>query len=283
MIVGIDIGGSHITAALIKEDIVKVVPGSLVRYHVQSQGIAGEILDIWAKTIKEIWVANDLAHTQIGIAMPGPFDYEEGISLIHGTEKYEALYEMNVRKPLALRLGINPELIRFRNDAASFLLGEMMGGAGIGFEDAIGITLGTGLGSSVHHNKITNDAARWSDPLFDGIAEDYISTRFFTKRYQQLSGAEIKDVRELAARVETDEIATWVFQEFSKNLALFLKQFIKDEQPQVVIIGGNIANAWDLFYPDLTRHLREELKTVEIKKAVLGEEAALIGGACCWL
>ena len=283
MIVGIDIGGSHITAALIDDKTIKMVPGSLVRYHVHSQGAAGEILDDWSNTVREIWASNGLSHSNIGIAMPGPFDYEEGISLITGTEKYEALYGMNVRKPLAERLGIDPAQIRFRNDAEAFLTGEMMAGAGMGYQHAIGITLGTGLGSTAHHHGITKDAARWCQPLYNGIAEDFISTRFFTRRYEALTGTRVKDARELAERIDQDLVAAQVFREFCTHLSVFLKEFIKDEQPQVIVVGGNIANAWAIIYPELQQLLAEELKIISLKRALLGEEAALIGGACAWL
>ena len=283
MIVGIDIGGSHITGGLVTENNINLVPDSLRRYPVDSHGSADEILDAWANTIQEIWKNYKPATTKIGIAMPGPFDYEQGVSLMIGTDKYESLYQMNVRQPLAARLGIEPDQIKFRNDAEAFLLGEMMAGAGTGYARGIGITLGTGLGSSVFKNGITKDAARWQAPMLGTIAEDYISTRYLVSHYQQLTGVTIKDARELAGLAANDEIAAAAFGNFGENLAIFLKEFIKDEQPEVIVIGGNIANAWKLFYPALELGLEEELKNMTIKRASLGEEAALIGGACSWL
>lgn len=283
MIIGIDIGGSHITAALIDEQEIAVVPGTTVRCRVNAKGTADDILNTWYEAIHGIRIGRNGTISGIGVAMPGPFDYGKGISLIKGHDKYDALYHMDISAALAARLGIDTACIRFRNDAEAFLLGEMISGAGKGYNKGIGITLGTGLGSAVHVTGRTWDAERWGYPFLGDMAEESISTRWFVRRYQELTGNTVKDTKELADMVATDRPAAAVFREFSNNLGLFLKDFIRDEQPEVVILGGNIANAWDLFYPDMAVLLHEELKTTVIKKAALGEEAALIGGACCWL
>ena len=52
--------------------------------------------------------------------MPGPFDYEEGISYIAGNDKYEAFYGLNVKNMLADELKIKPSNILMKNDASCF-------------------------------------------------------------------------------------------------------------------------------------------------------------------
>lgn len=283
MTIGVDIGGSHITAARIDEQTIEVIPGSAVRRHVHSKGTADEILHDWSEAILEIAGQGEVADLKIGMAMPGPFDYEQGISLIEGVDKFEALYGRNIREALGVLLRVDAACVRFRNDAEAFLLGEMTSGAGRGYNRAIGITLGTGLGSAIHTSEATRDAARYSAPLFDGFAEEYISTRWLVKRYAALAGNIVKDAREIATLAAQDTVAAATFHEFGHNLGLFLKDFIAEQQPEVVVIGGNIANAWDLFYTSLEQTLKPDWPQVVIKKASLGEAAALIGGACCWL
>ncbi|HRP57404.1 hypothetical protein, partial [Agriterribacter sp.] len=65
----------------------------------------------------------------MGIAMPGPFDYEKGISYITGLHKYEYLYGLNVKELLAAELNIPLGNIRMMNDAAAYLAGELKAGA----------------------------------------------------------------------------------------------------------------------------------------------------------
>jgi glucokinase len=119
-------------------------------------------------------------------------------------------------------------------------------------------------------------------PLHGDIAEAYISIRWFLKRYQQLSGQPAKEVKQLAEAAKHDVWAAQVFREFTVNLAIVLKQFIAEEQPDLVVIGGGIANAYDLFYPALGELLQDAIGHTVIKRSLLGETAAIAGAACCW-
>jgi len=103
-VLGVDIGGSHITAGLIDLVNKSYVANTQVRKRVNSHASSQEIISIWAETIAE---ANLLMKYDVGIAMPGPFDYENGISLIKGFNKYESLYEMSIRELLSDKLKIN--------------------------------------------------------------------------------------------------------------------------------------------------------------------------------
>lgn len=279
VVLGIDIGGSHLTAALVDEATRKFVPDSYLRVRVNSKGTAEEILGIWTKAIEDTFQAYPVANKRIGIAMPGPFDYANGISLIKGLDKYEALYKLNVKQILSQRLSISPASILMMNDAACFLRGEVYYGAARGYQDVIGITLGTGTGSAMHHNGVTHDANLGPAPFMDTIADEYFSTRWFVKRYRELTGTTVKDVKALTDLYQTDANVKTIFAEFVKNLVVFLEGFVKAEKPQVIVMGGNIAQCSDLFLSDLTAQLATKAITVPIVRAELGEEAAILGAA----
>lgn len=279
VVLGIDIGGSHLTAALVDEATRKFVPDSYLRVRVNSKGTAEEILGIWTKAIEDTFQAYPVANKRIGIAMPGPFDYANGISLIKGLDKYEALYKLNVKQILSQRLSISPASILMMNDAACFLRGEVYYGAARGYQDVIGITLGTGTGSAMHHNGVTHDANLGPAPFMDSIADEYFSTRWFVKRYRELTGTTVKDVKALTDLYQTDANVKTIFAEFVKNLVVFLEGFVKAEKPQVIVMGGNIAQCSDLFLSDLTAQLAAKAITVPIVRAELGEEAAILGAA----
>jgi glucokinase len=282
IVMGVDIGGSHITAALINLNTKSVLEGSKVRASVKSQGTETEIVATWMRVIKEAgskipWT------TRIGIAMPGPFLYESGVSLMKGQEKYDALYNLNIKSILADNLNTEADNIKFINDAECFLLGEAFGGAAKGMDKAIGLTLGTGLGSARFHNGIAEDADLWNSEFLEGIAEDYLSTRWFIKRYYTLSGRHISEVKELVDLTSTNDIKQKIFNEFGQNLANFLSRFIIKEQPESVVLGGNISNAFDLFSAHLIKGLGDLSAQTLVQRAILGEESALIGSACYWL
>ncbi|TXH30404.1 MAG: ROK family protein [Cyclobacteriaceae bacterium] len=279
IVLGIDIGGSHLTAALVDETTRKFVPDSYLRVRVNSKGRADEILGIWTKAIDDTFQAHPVKSKRIGIAMPGPFDYANGISLIRGLDKYEALYKLNVKEILSKRLSIPETSILMMNDAACFLRGEVYYGAARGYQDVIGITLGTGTGSAMHHHGITHDANLGPAPFMDSIADEYFSTRWFVKRYSELTGTVVKDVKTLADLHESDEQVKNIFKEFVKNLVVFLEGFVRAEKPQVIVMGGNIAQCSSLFMEDLTAQLAARNVTVPIVRAGLGEEAAILGAA----
>lgn len=279
VVLGVDIGGSHLTAALVNQSTKSFVGGSVVRVRVNSSGSAEEILNTWLMVISDIFKKFNISEKRIGIAMPGPFDYEKGISLIRGLNKYESLYQINVKENLASRLHIRVGNILMMNDAACFLHGEVYGGAAQGYEHAIGLTLGTGTGTAIHHHGVTEDANLGPSPYKDSIADEYFSTRWFVKRYKELSGNTVRDVKELTELYGTVGCVRKIFSEFVGNLADFLGHFAKKENPEVIVMGGNIAQCSDLFLADLLKTLALAGVTAPLVKAKLGEDAAILGAA----
>ncbi|RDC54518.1 ROK family protein [Pedobacter chinensis] len=278
---GVDIGGSHITAALINLETRSLVKNSIKRSAVNSQESKEVILKAWVNIINDAFNGMPNSSKLIGIAMPGPFDYEEGISLIKDQDKFKSLFNVNVKEELAQRLEIPSENIHFINDAAGFLQGEVFAGAAKGNANVLGLTLGTGLGSSICVNHKATDADLWNSEFLSGIAEDYLSTRWFVKRYNQLSGKTLDGVKELVAAVKVDQLAIQVFMEFGYNLAQFLIPIINKNKIDTVIIGGNIAQAFNEFSPELIATLKGNEIDASIKISELKEHAALIGAASC--
>src|SRR5882757_10062383 len=252
---GVDIGGSHVTSALIEIASNTIVEGSVRRAKIDASKSADEIVNDWTTIIKQALAVVDEKKVNIGIAMPGPFDYEEGISYITGQYKYEALYNINVKQLLAKALNQPARTITFANDAACFLQGEVAGGIAKGLENVMGFTLGTGLGSALFNNGIAEDADLWHSPFLNGIAEDYLSSRWFVNRYKELSQKTITDVKEMADIYQSDKNVQIVFDEFGINLGEFIKKAIKEEEIEMVVVGGNIAQALELFRNGINKSL----------------------------
>jgi len=274
--VGVDIGGSHIAAAAVEQN--KLLSQTYILAKVDSSLEADVIIADWINAIRNVCVETK-GDKCIAVAMPGPFDYENGISLITGMNKYESLYGLNIREIFASQLGIQPSNIHFFNDAKCFILGEAVAGAAVGFDKIIGITIGTGLGSARCVNQVAEDVNRGSSAFLDGIVEDYLSTRWFTKRYKELTGNMLADVKTLCNLIEEEAVVDQIFSEFTENLIGFLSVFISDELPEVVVIGGNIAQAASRFLATVKSKLAEQFPETQIKVTKLWDHAALIG-AC---
>ncbi|MRG43897.1 ROK family protein [Chitinophaga sp. SYP-B3965] len=269
-VLGVDIGGSHITTALIDLQSRSLVPGTYHRERVNGKGTAAEIISSWSAVMQQSMQGTH----KVGIAMPGPFDYAAGISLIQGLDKYDALYGLPVKALLAEALGIQPEDIIMNNDAACFLQGELFNGAAKGQRNVLGLTLGTGFGSAVATEGHAEDASFWCRPFLASRAEDYFSTRWFITRYEALSGMKEENVKNIAALADTSAAAAAVFREFSANLLMFLQTITP--QPSMIVLGGNISHAHALFLKSL------QLEGTQIVLSELGEKAALLGAASYW-
>ncbi|GGG98283.1 ROK family protein [Pedobacter zeae] len=281
-LLGVDIGGSHITASLIDMTEARVVSKSYSREKVKDNGVPEEILDVWINCIKrsiELGGING-SNVKMGIAMPGPFDYERGISLITGMNKLESLYKTDIRTYLSTKLAIPKENIIFRNDAEAFLHGEAHCGAVKRVSTALGITLGTGVGSAIHTAGTTLDANLGISPFKEGIVEDYLSTRWFVSRYRELTGKEIADAKpvfDLAA--SRDPLALGIVGDFITNLSEFLYNFSIRERPGAIVVGGNIAKAYPLYLDQVNANLVKLGIDVPVVPSALGEDAAMFGMA----
>lgn len=282
IVLGVDIGGSHITAAIVDLATRSVASESIKRKSIDSKGSKAQLIQAWIEVIKSVYQQHETSEIRIGISMPGPFDYENGISLIIDQDKFKALYQVNVKQELALGLGIPVSNICFMNDAAAFMQGEVFAGAAKGYQRAIGLTLGTGLGSAFADNGIAEDMALWNSPFLSGVSEDYFSTRWFVGKYAQLTDRALGGVKELAEIANTDPYAKQIFNEFGRGLGHFLADIIKEKAAEVVVLGGNIAQAFPLFAPHLIENLKAYHLDTEIKPALLNEQASLIGAACEW-
>ena len=281
-VIGIDIGGSHITAGIVDLKSREVMPAKLIREHVNSKDNAEKIIDEWAKVIDKLF--NDVPHAKkkIGIAMPGPFDYEGGICLIKGVDKFESLFSLNIKKLLAQKLSIQSENILMMNDASCFLKGEVFGGAAIDCNNVIGVTLGTGLGSARFQDGKIFEGHLYCSSFKNGMAEYYLSSRWFLQRYKDLTGNSVKNVKELSGRISEEPVIKSLFCEFGKNLGEVLSGYAQKHNYDTIVIGGNIANAWDLFCDETKNILNLINRNIIIRKAELGEEGALIGAASLW-
>jgi predicted NBD/HSP70 family sugar kinase/mannose-6-phosphate isomerase class I len=292
VVLGVDIGGSHISSALVTYCDGHVLEETVCKKKIDTKVAASKIIiDQWMENICDtILNLNGRDLKGIGIAMPGPFDYHNGISLLDGVNKYECLYGINIKAAIESRLDIHPGFpVLFENDAACFGLGEGITGEGSSFENVIAITLGTGFGASfIHQKKIMKEGAGVPDqgylyniPFKEGIAEDYISSSWLLKKYAELSGKKINEVKEIAEAAQVgDDAAKEVFGMYGNNLAACLAHWLRSFKADCLVIGGSISNASHWFLPELEKALNNnEGINIPIKISKKMELSAIAGAA----
>lgn len=254
------------------------------RLFFDSNGNPAEILENWSNLIQSVISDCTLDNVRIGIAFPAPFDFEKGICYIQNQNKFEHFFDLNIKIILARRLNIPGSNIRFFNDAACFLKGELFSNDLHPANSPLGITLGTGLGSSKYINGSIVDAEYWNMPFKDGIVEDYLSTRWFLNRYYSLTGEIIYSVKEIASLASDLDfnksiICKNIFNEFGHNLADFIIAIYPEVKPDVIFLGGNISKASHLFNDYFFQKIMAKGYKINLKFSTLGELAIIMGAA----
>lgn len=283
VIVGVDIGGTHATAARVQCDGARYRVGDSTRRPVDSGGAAEEILLAWCTAIRAACPPAEIA--ALGLAMPGPFDYPRGICLIQGVAKYEGLYGMDIGAAFRARLGLAAQVpIVFDNDCNCFVFGEWLAGAARGHGRVVGITLGTGLGAGF----VADGAIQWSGPgvprdaeLYwvpyrDSTAEEQISRRGLRRLYQERGGPAAHDVADIAAAARTgDARARGIFDELGVMIADVLAPWLGEFRADVLVIGGAMVRSFDLFGGTVQARLAPR----SVVPAALPDTAGLLGAA----
>ena len=134
-ILSLDVGGSSVKSGLVEKGRLRT---EVSRTPVQSKASRETVLSEFRTVMNEYEEFDGIA-----FAFPGPFDYERGVCLVQGLEKYGEVYGVNMTESLDLHLPV-----RYFNDAEAAIVGEARFGEGRGVRRVLGITLGTGLGSA---------------------------------------------------------------------------------------------------------------------------------------
>ncbi len=287
---GIDVGGTHITLALVDSTTFEMLPESTIRRELDTNASPSTILKVFESAI-----ASCVAFTAkkgilgVGLAIPGPFNYNEGVCKITpAQQKYEQMFGVDLRTTLSSVLGRDKPII-FNNDAACFAMGEYFRGGAQGFDNSIVVTLGTGFGASFLEKGdprrsgegVTEGGELWDVPWREGIADDYFTTRGLINEWKARTGEELTGAKEIAELAQAGNVTAMnVFNDFGADLAEFIAPWLKGFNSEAFVIGGNIARSWDLFVPALEKKLTERISNpVAVKPCTLGEQAPIYGAA----
>jgi len=285
--IGVDVGGSHITSAAVDLRTLSIMPGTMCSNRVDNKADLKDVFEDWSKAINQtIASVPQLEELCIGFAMPGPFHYKTGLAMFTGNDKYESLYNISIPAEFtAFIKGVHTPELRFLNDATAFGVGVATTKELKDRSKIITLTLGTGFGSAfiedgvpkVKSEQVPKGGYLWDEPFKKGIGDDYFSTRWFVKRYNELSSKEVCEVKAIAEA--GDDSATIVFQEFAMNMVEFMIPFLEKFHPQTIVLGGNISKAHKLFLPALKASVQKSGLNIEFKISNLTEGAAILGSA----
>ena len=276
-VLAFDVGGSHVAAAVCCAADFSL--GSVANAPHASVSTSGEFLDL----LHNLWMKACMGHEGVieaMLAVPGPFDLQAGVSLMR--HKLPHIYGVDLRQGLAGRFGFEPARIRFLNDADAYLLGEIGAGAARSFSRAVGLTLGTGIGSAFAVNGqlvtegtgVPSGGEIWNLPYRGGIVEDFISSRAIVGNYERCAGKK-REVVDLAAAAQSDPAAQQAFIEFGQHLGVVIRTLLAEFHANVIVLGGGISRSANLFLPTVQAEIGDS--TTQLRVSELKDKAALVG------
>lgn len=289
----LEIGGTHLTTALVSTADWTVVPGSLTRSPIHPKADLDPLLDEIAAAAVALNAADSTHAPEWAVAIPGPFDYVAGIGRYENVDKFESLTGQDVRGGLMSRITPTPSVLHFINDADAYGLGEATIGAARGYSRSITLTLGTGVGSAfivddipVHEGAGVAPQGEIHQIDYDGMPlEDTMSRRAILAAYARAtetaeSTIDVREIFELAR--SADPAASATVRAALTGLGRAVASTIADFGAEILVLGGSMTGSWDLVEP----LMREGLVSVDptladlpIERAQHPEDAPIIGAA----
>ena len=141
--IGVDLGGTNMSAAVVdfNNRAIRAVRRK-TRAHLGHESVLERIGEMVTLVRKEAGLKRRQI-AGIGIGIPSPIDIENGIALDAPNLGWKHL---EISKFLEKITGLT---VAIDNDVNVALYGEVKAGAAVGFEDALGIWTGTGVGGGL--------------------------------------------------------------------------------------------------------------------------------------
>lgn len=291
-IIGIDLGATNIKFGLIYKGKITSKKSLPTRNFPSRDNLISGL----CRTIEEILSEAKILKKNllgIGIGLPGPVDSVNGV--VHYFPNIQGWRNVRLRDIIKKRTGL-PVFID--NDANLMTLAEARIGHAKGKTNAIGITLGTGVGggiivqgklyrgSSLSAGEIGHIPLNESGPKCPcgGFAclERYVGNSHILSEAKKSFGETItlEELSRLSSK--GDKKAREIWEDTARHLGNALSGVVNFFNPDTVIIGGGVANAGKIIFDTVKKIIRErampiQAKAVRIVKAKLGNDAGMIG------
>lgn len=303
---GVDVGGTSIKIGIAEVDGTQINILRKFELNTNTENNGEAILKDIVNAINKDMIDGGLSKDMIagiGIGVPGPVlpdgTVNKCINLGWGV--------FNVEQELSSLSGFR---VNAGNDANVAALGEMVAGAGRGYEDLVMITLGTGIGGGIvlggrifkgstgaggeiGHMHVNDDEPEACKCGNYGCLEQYASAPGIVRLYENkigkggmmslagMTGFTCKDVFNNAKSGNGKAIAA--IDDAAEYLGKALANVAAVINPQIFVIGGGVMNGGDSLLNKVKEYFRKyafhACRKAEIVEAQLGNDAGIYG-AC---
>jgi glucokinase len=302
--IGVDLGGTKMLVGVLDADS-KVGWESREASTGQTED---QLVDLLVREVNEGHDAEP-GVAGVGLGIPATIDHDRGVAIAAVNLPID---DLPIRELAEGRTGLP---IFVDNDANVAALAEHLYGAARGADNAVMLTIGTGIGGGLILNgEVYRGATGAGAELghvviaMDGLpcqgncpghgcVETYASGTALAREGREAAarlpdsvlGAMLADGKEIDGKAVTeaalsgDEAAIAAFALVGSRLGVALTSFANIFEPEVFVIGGGVMAAGDLLLEPARRELRERalkpMKETPVVAAELGPDAGMIGAA----
>jgi glucokinase len=306
MFLGIDLGGTTCSFGLLDE--AGTIHGEIEIETRQHDG-PDVMLPRLAQAAKRVLESAKTPVLAVGIGVPGPVKHASGVCVY--APNLAGWKDLPVGPILSEKIGLPVHVL---NDANAAALGEARFGAGVGSNDVLVLTMGTGIGSGlildgqlrlgasergaeIGHITVDINDKRGSagnvGTLESVCGRDAIvwrALRALTWGRDSILHQTCPDLSELTPRhiaeaaQQGDDLAKRVWIETASYLAVGIVNVVFTADVSRVVIAGGVAQAGEALFEPLrwavaARTSRLTFDVSQILPAKLGSQAGLIGAA----
>lgn len=307
-VIGIDIGGTNMRGALVDSN------GKIykrMKLHSEADKGIDTLIENLARFIQNMSEGEKVY--DIGIGVPGIIDSKDGII----TEAPNILNVSDYPIKAVLREKLGSDINVFiENDSNSAALGEWWMGSAKDVSSMLIITMGTGVGGGIvldnklwtgasgmageiGHMTIYPDGARCNCGNY-GCLESYASATAIRRMVyeglenknlsaslrESIKDVEVEDIPLLVAEAASagDEFSLSIWHQVGVALGIGIASLINLLNVEMVVIGGGVSNAWDLFIDTLCAEARKRafhapMERAKIERSSLMDDAGILGAS----
>lgn len=308
-VIGVDLGGTKLLAGLLDEDLR--VLHRVYRLAPRSDD-PEDLLALVAGQIEELLDGGFVPRERVvgvGVGIPSLVDRARGVAV---STVHQPLDDVPVRDELQDRLQLP---VALDNDANCAMLAEWRAGAAQGCDDAVLLTVGTGIGSGVVANgalvrgatgaatELGHMVVDFDGPLCQGACtnrgclEALASGSALGREGARLAGQRpgsalarlagegrpITGVLVTEAAQGGDRAAQEALERVGTLLGVGIANAMNVFNPEVVLIGGGVSDAGELLLTpartEARRRARPPSNGARVERARFGAEAGMVGGA----
>ena len=307
--IGIDLGGTTMTAGLVNENYEIV---GKITWATRLPRPAEDLEKAMADLCREVAKQNGVDFSEVryvGIGTPGSVNFTTGFVGYNTNFNY---YDWNLGTDLEALLGCK---VYVENDANAAAFGEYIAGGAKGYKDAVVITLGTGIGSGIildgkilrgfnfaagemGHTVIVKDGRKCNCGRH-GCWERYASARALSEDTKAAMREHrdtimwdlVKDIDHVNAKTsfdameKGDALAKQVVENWMEYVGCGIANVVNTFEPEVICTGGGVSNQGETLLGPVRAYVEKETHDIttgripEIRACVLRNDAGVIGAA----